>query len=135
LALVAAVRFVKADAEQRAPVLVFASTSKAEHRGGCRQEDELLSVTVLPNSLWDMGRRVANRLAVDGSAAMIRSAVDYSGTPDPRAEAEKAPPDAGLTASEEQDVPAWNVALERTKMWAKITVSPASDRPSPPSRI
>jgi hypothetical protein len=132
---VAAVRFVKADAEQRAPVIAFASTSKLEHSGGCRKVDELLCVTVLPNSLWDMGSQVANRLAANVAAATIRPAVDYSGTPDKPAEAEKAAPDAGLTASEGQDGPAWDVALERAKLRAKITVSPASDRPSPPSRI
>lgn len=131
----AAVRFVKADVEQRAPAIVFASTSKSERWGGCRQADELLSVTVLPNSLWDMGSQVANRLAADATAATIRPAVDYSGTPGTPAEAEKPPPDAGLTASEGKDGPAWDVALERTKMRAKIAASPASDRPSPPSRI
>ena len=134
-ALVAAARFVKADAEQHAPVIAFASTSKLERWGGCRNVDELLSVTVLPNSLWDMGSEVANRLAANVAAATIRPTVDYSGTPGTPAEAEKAPPDAGLTASEGQGGPAWDVALERTRMRAKTTGSPASPRPSPPSRI
>jgi hypothetical protein len=71
---------------------------KLEHSGGCRKVDELLSVTVLPNSLWDMGSQVANKL--DVAAATIRPAVDYSGMPDTPAEAEKAPPDGGLIASE-----------------------------------
>jgi hypothetical protein len=132
---VAAVRFVKADAEQRAPVIAFASMLKLEQSGGCRKVDELLSVTVLPNSLWDMGSQVANRLAANVAAATIRPAVDYSGMPDTPAEAEKAPPDGGLTAAEGQDGPAWDVALERTKLRAKITVSPASPPPSPPCRI
>jgi hypothetical protein len=108
---------------------------KSECLGGCRKVDELLSVTVLPNSLWDMGSQVANRLAANVDAATIRPVVDYSGMPDKPAEAEKAPPDGGLTASEVQSGPVWDVALERTKMRAKITVSPASDRPPPPSRI
>jgi hypothetical protein len=132
--LVAAVRSGKADAEQRAPVIAFASTSKLESWGDT-QADELLSVTVLPNSLWDMGTQVVNRLAANVAAGMVRSAFDYCGQPDTAAGAEKAPPDAGLTASEGQGGPAWDVALERTKMRAKIAVSPASDRPSPPSRI
>jgi hypothetical protein len=132
-ALVPDVRSGKADAEQRAPVIAFASTSKLEHSGGCRKVDELLCVTVLPNSLWDMGSQVANRL--DVAAAKIRPAVDYSGMPGTPAEAEKAPPDGGVTASEVQDGPAWDVALERTRMRAKTTGSPASPRPSPPSRI
>ena len=131
----AAVRFVKADAEQRAPAIVLASTSKLEHSGGCRKVDELPSVTVLPNSLWDMGSEVANRLAANVAAATIRPTVDYSGTPGTPAEAEKAPPDGGLTASEVQGGPAWDVALERTRIRAETTGSPASDRPSPPSRV
>ena len=131
--LVADVRFVKADGAQGARAIVLASMSKLERWGGCRKVDELLSVTVLPNSLLGMGSQVANRL--DAAAATIRPAVDYSGTPDTPAEAEKAPPDAGLTASEGQDGPAWDVALEQTMMRAKIMVSPTSDLPTPPSRI
>jgi len=130
-----AVRFVKGDVEQGAAATVLANTSKLEHPGGGRQVDELLSVTVLPNSLWDIRSQVANRLAANVAAATIRPAVDYSGTPGTPAEAEKAPPDAGLTASEGQNGPAWDVALERTRMRAKTTGSPASPRPSPPSRL
>lgn len=129
----AAVRFVKADVAQGARAIVLASMSKLERWGGCRKVAELLAVTVLPNSLWDMGSQVANRL--DAAAATIRPAVDYSGTPDTPAEAEKAPPDAGLTASEAKGGPAWDVALEQTRMGAKTTGSPASPRRSPPSRI
>jgi len=134
-ALVAAARSGKADAVQGAPAIVLASRSKLERSGGCRKVDELLSVTVVPNSLWDMGSQVANRLAANVAAATFRPTVDYSGTPGTPAGAEKAPPDGGRIASEVQSGPAWDVALERTRMRAKTTGSPASDRPSPPSRI
>jgi hypothetical protein len=132
---VAAARSGKADAVMRLPAAVVASMLKSECWAARRQADELLSVTVLPNSLWDMGSQVANRLAANVAAATIRPAVDYSGMPDTLAEAEKAPPDVGLTASEVQSGPVWDVALERTRMRAKITGSPASDRPPPRSRI
>jgi hypothetical protein len=129
--LVPDVRSGKADAVLRLPAAASMLTS--ECWAARRQADELLSVTVVPNSLWDMGSQVANRL--DVAAAKIRPAVDYSGMRDTPAEAEKAPPDGGVPASEVQDGPAWDVALERTRMRAKTTGSPASPRPSPPSRI
>jgi hypothetical protein len=130
-ALVAAVRSGKADEVLRLPAAASMLTS--ECWAARRQADGSLSVTVVPNNLGDMGSQVANRL--DVAAAKIRPTVDYSGTPGTSAEAEKAPPDGGLTASEVQDGPAWDVALERTRMRAKTTGSPASPRPSPPSRI
>jgi hypothetical protein len=132
-ALVAAVRSGKADAVLRLPAAASMLTS--ECWAARRQADELLSVTVVPNNLWDMGSQVANRLAANVAAATIRPAVDYSGMPDTPAEAEKAPPDGGRIASEVQSGPAWDVAIEQTKMRAKTTGSPASNRPPPPSRI
>src|SRR5438309_11364725 len=100
-ALVAAARFVQADAEQHAPVIAFARTSKLEHSGGRRNVDELLSVTVVPNSLWDMGSQVANRLAANVAAATFRPAVDSSGTPDTLAESDEVRRDAALAAAED----------------------------------
>src|SRR5437016_3333116 len=86
---VAAARSGRADVALRLSAAVLASMLKSECWGGCRNVDELLSVTVLPNSLWDMGSEVANRLAANVAAATIRPTVDYSGTPGTPAEAEK----------------------------------------------
>ena len=95
---------------------------------GLHQEGRGFDVTYLS--------KIENGHLVPSVAALVAIAEELGDDADELLTlAEKAPPDAGLTASEGQGGPAWDVALERTRMRAKTTGSPASPRPSPPSRI
>jgi hypothetical protein len=129
-------RSAKADAVLPAPADVLARTQNSKYsadykQDGYRQADEPRSATVLPNNFLDTECRAESSWARNVAAATMRPAVDSSGTLEPAAGADEAPPDAEPTAPAGPDDPAWDVAPAR----AKTAGSPAAFRPPPPFRI